>query len=240
MSSRRRSRRCEISIHGDRLMRKRESDWEVYLRSAPQHSAPVRKTAPPTPGVTTRSIEVGPSEVSPPTAAPAPKDAPGGIVGRIEGLVHDVIDDIKDFLFTTYYHLPLRLIYPRAPAIPVSLEQTVDTLGRLLIRTFQTKQAMQGLTNRYKLDGLETYGRDFLFNQNSKTRRVNNLAELKSALGPNSATEFVGNFMKMAFDEVANTEATEFTGPLTQLSLEDPTQWTIGWTTLGVPVATEY
>jgi Lipoxygenase len=213
-------------------MRKRESDWEVYLRSAPQHSAPVRKTAPPTPGETTRSIEVGPSEVSPPTAAPAPKDAPGGIVGRIEGLVHDVIDDIEEFLFPTYYHLPLRLIYPRAPAIPVSLEQTVDTLGRLLIRTFQTKQAMQGLTNRYKLDGLETYGRDFLFNQNSKTRRVNNLAELKSALGPNSATEFVGNFMKMAFDEVANTEATEFTGPLTQLSLEDPMQWTIGWTTL--------
>jgi hypothetical protein len=168
------------------------------------------------------------------------KTRPGGIVGRIEGLVHDVIDDIEDFLFPTCFHLPLGLIYPHAPAIPVSLEQTVDTLGRLLIRTFQTKQAMQGLTNRYKLDGLETYGRDFLVNQNSKTRRVNNLAELKSALGPGSTTEFVGNFMKMAFDEVANTEATKFTGPLTQLSLEDPTQWTIGWTTLGVPVATEY
>jgi hypothetical protein len=145
MSSRRRSRRCEISIHGGRLMRKRESDWEVYLRSAPQHSAPVRKTAPPTPGETTRSIEVGPSEVPP---------------------AHG--------------------------------------------RTGAERRA-QG---------------------HRRSDRVNNLAELKSALGPGSATEFVGNFMKMAFDEVANTEATEFTGPLTQLSLEDPTQWTIGWTTL--------
>ena len=78
-------------------MRKRESDWEVYLRSAPHHSATRRETAPPTASGKTRSIDVGPSDVSPPADAPASKDAPGGIVGRIEGVVQDIVDDIKDF-----------------------------------------------------------------------------------------------------------------------------------------------
>ena len=74
--------------------------------------------------------------------------------------------------------------------MPVSFDDTVDTLARLLIRTFQTKQAMQGLTNRYTLDGVEAYGRDFLFNQNSKTRRRESPSQLRAVLGSKSVREF--------------------------------------------------
>jgi Lipoxygenase len=194
-------------------MRKRESDWEIYLRSAPRDIAIALAAVPSQPGT--------------PTAA----KVPDGIEGRILGFGRDLLDDIERLFSCRYFHLPLREIYPHLPAVPVSLADTVDNLARLLIRTFQTKQSMQGLTNRYKLDGIEAYGRDFLFNQNSRTRRVNNLAELKSALGPSSVREFVENLMRVALDQVVMTEATEFNGPMTQLSLEDPAQWTISWTT---------
>ncbi len=194
-------------------MRKRESDWEVYLRSAPHHVATAPEEAPPHP------------------AASASKEGASGIEREILGFGHDVIDEVEGFFRPAYFHLPIRAIYPHVPAVPVSLADTVDSLARLLIRTFETKQSMQGLTNRYKLDGVEAYGRDFLFNQNSKTRRVNNLAELKSALGPSSIREFAANLMRVALDQVAITEATEFSSPLTQLSLEEPAQWTISWTT---------
>jgi Lipoxygenase len=195
-------------------MHKRESDWEVYLRSEPRHAATSPAQAPAQP------------------SAPAPAEHPGGIIGGILDFGRHVIDEVEDFFRPRYFHLPVRTFYPHVPAVPVSLDDTVDTLARLLIRTFQTKQAMQGLTNRYTLDGVEAYGRDFLFNQNSKTRRVNHLAQLRSVLGPKSVREFAENLMKIAVDQVAMTEATEFSGPLTQLSLEDPEQWTIAWTTL--------
>jgi len=229
-------------------MRTRNSDWEVYLRTASyldsqpdsKPNATKDNTTPwslteategkitpwslteATEGKITPFSEVDPTEPK--------KDL--GLIEEIVDFGERIVDGIINTLFHEIQHLPLREIYPNIPAIPVSLSRTVDTLGRVLIRTFQTKQALQGLSNRYELGGYQSYGRDFLYNKKIRSKRVTVFTEMQRMLSPNSTLDFAGVFLDMAAHE-----ATRFkdwiTDPveLTDLSIESPDQWTISWTT---------
>ena len=139
---------------------------------------------------------------------------------------------IRGDLFPRIFHLPLNLLWPNVPAIPVSLEQTITTVGSLLIRTFQTKQAMQGLCNQYSIGGVTAYGRDFLYDQTSSTKLVASLKELQSSpiLNPILVESFVKTVLEVAKSDVQKVSASESAGGLTGLSLEDSTQWSISWT----------
>ena len=116
--------------------------------------------------------------------------------------------------------------------MPVSLSDTIDTLGRLLIRTFQTKQSMMGLSNRYNINGFSAYGRDFLYNREIRSRRVENFSELQRVLSPISPGNFAGAMLSMTAGKMAKSlENAVSPSSLTDLAIESPEQWTISWTT---------
>ena len=62
------------------------------------------------------------------------------------------------------HHLPLWLLGLKdIPAVPIQLEAMADTLLKLGIRTEQTMQAKQGLTNTYTIGGVTATGYEFVF-----------------------------------------------------------------------------
>ena len=68
------------------------------------------------------------------------------------------------------WHPPLEYAFPNLPAVPIDLEGMADTLIRLGIRSEQGKQAKQGLTNTYTVDGVTDTGYGHLFGEIRATR----------------------------------------------------------------------
>lgn len=218
-------------------MHKRNSDWEVYLNSVPRFSkadqaldrelltktvqegsARVESLSTRSPESTTETIRAEPKKPS--------------FLSRIFSFLHSLPGRIWNYFFPKLLHLPVKKIYPHVPAIPVSIIDTVDTLGRLLIRTFQTKQSMMGLSNQYQIDGHTSYGRDFLYNREIRSRQITNYTRMKQALGSVSPVNFAGVVMDVVKSDVsAASNWLRNTDPLTSLAIESPDQWTISWTT---------
>jgi Lipoxygenase len=222
---------------GEFTMKKRYTDWDIYLRTAPRGgvgaSSPPTKTAElehspeaRTAAVIPESVDSSMLQTEPQTAAPA------GFGERIKSFFLAIPRRIYDFFFPKILHLPVKKIYPNLPAVPISIAEMIDTLGRLLIRTFQTKQSMMGLANRYEIGGFTAYGRDFLYNREIRSRRVTDLTELQRIISPVSPTNCVGAALELMTGKMARAVENRV-GPssLTDLPIESPDQWTISWTT---------
>lgn len=218
-------------------MRKRNSDWEVYLNSEPRFSKSNQVLEQ---ELLTEKVQTGTvraeslSTVSPgSTVESIPAETPKpGFFSRLFGFLKSLPGRIWNYFFPKILHLPLKLIYPSVPAIPVSIIDTVDTLGRLLIRTFQTKQAMMGLSNQYQIDGHTSYGRDFFYNREIRSRQVTNYTRMQQVLGSVSPVKFAGVVMDVVKSDVSDSiKGFRNTDPLTSLAIESPDQWTISWTT---------
>ncbi|MFM7318832.1 MAG: lipoxygenase family protein [bacterium] len=91
---------------------------------------------------------------------------------------------------------------------------------------------MMGLANRYEIGGITSYGRDFLYDKQIRSRQVTNYTQLKQTLSSISPVNFAGVCFDMAKNEMASAgQWFSSTQSLTSLAIESPEQWTISWTT---------
>ncbi len=142
------------------------------------------------------------------------------------------------FVSESIAHLPLDLFglgWTNIPAFPISLEETAEAVGRLLIRSFQIKQAVQGLTNPYTIGEYAGVGRDFLYGRTSTTRLVTSLKTLSSLIDDSSASWTILSLIKDAIvrgvEDVASSISPQPPSPFVEQYLEDPKQWSMSWTT---------
>lgn len=134
-------------------------------------------------------------------------------------------------LFDNVHHLPLRLFgLEDIPAVPIQLEEMADTLVKLGIRSRQTRQAKQGLTNTYTLGGVTATGYEFVF---GRAAGIDDLADaareqLRQSLLLEPARVLTSLFDRAFHDRPAL--AATAADPLTSLPLDHPEQYAMGWT----------
>ena len=123
--------------------------------------------------------------------------------------------------------MPLRTMYPHLPAVPVDVAGAIDTLARLKIRAEQTLQAVQGLNQRFRINGKTRTAYAFLYGGMSAPSQIEALDELTKSLRerPGEASAEVQRRARRR-DAAAPTIGTS-----TPLSLDSPEQFSIGWTT---------
>ncbi len=151
----------------------------------------------------------------------------------------------------TIHKLPLRLFGLKdAPAVPFEIEGLAGTLIKLGIRAEQTKQATYGLSNVFTIQGTTAPAYAFLFGgpksgvgeiQETKgsTETVGTphradqaaqaRAELQAMLSHSEASLLHFATEKVSREDPRPLVATP-AGPLTGLSLDDPTQFSLSWT----------
>jgi hypothetical protein len=151
---------------------------------------------------------------------------------HFESLVHDELDDILD----TIEKLPLdRNTYKNVPAIPISLKEIPDTLFKLTERSYATTQAKAGLSNTYTIKGITANGYSFLYSDERKTENINRRYALRKEI-QRIAIPRVGNLiLSVGLDERLGKNGYKNPMPqgtaLNQLSLDEPRQFSISWTT---------
>lgn len=140
-------------------------------------------------------------------------------------------------------HLPLRLLgLENVPAVPFQLLETLETLGRLGLREVQTQQAKQGFSNVYRIGGFENTGYAYLFGSgatDTEAERGALRAKLQGsgklgALGEAALLAALIEELRAGQHEAASATAglaAEAVEPITALSLENPEQFTLSWTT---------
>jgi hypothetical protein len=133
------------------------------------------------------------------------------------------------------FQLPLRAFgLKNIPAVPVDLEGMVDTLLKLDVRAKQTEQAIQGLSKTYTLSGRTAPAHAFLFGGEAADAKPGAARErLRGFLSGNPLeifTSLVGKLKEEGKELVG--EAVGGGDDLTALSLDDPRQWSMSWTTL--------
>jgi hypothetical protein len=141
-----------------------------------------------------------------------------------------------------YFKLPLRLFGLKAiPAVPVDLEGMVDTLIKLDVRGKQKEQATQGLTREFTIDGLTARAFNFLYGGQPIDEPAATARErLRKSLSGNPI-KILGALADRLKDEGEELFEKLHGGSgdsgadgvdLTTLSLDDPKQWSMGWTLL--------
>lgn len=147
------------------------------------------------------------------------------------------------------HHLPLRFFGLKdIPAIPVQLAKVLPTGLRLLNRLQQQQQALEGLNNMYTIDDITTVGYEFMFGGNAspadeesgaaseKTGSANALKTLNELVASMKGESDILQGLRFvkALTDAGTGSKTATTGTevsLQGLSLEDPTQWSMSWTT---------
>jgi hypothetical protein len=125
--------------------------------------------------------------------------------------------------------LPLREFFPDLPAIPVDLEGMLETLVNLGIRAEQVKQAKQGLTRNFTINGVKRPAYAFLFKGTTAPTEHEDWQTLEELLRVNP---------ERALDELQENldRLRDLTPPpapaTTPLPLERPRQFSISWTTI--------
>jgi hypothetical protein len=135
-------------------------------------------------------------------------------------------------LLKNVHHIPLRLLgLADIPAVPIQLEAMADTLLKLGIRAEQTKQAKQGLTNTYTIGGVTATGYEFAFGRSPGFQEEVDAARehIRQVLVAAPAAILTSLFDKALQDTVATTAPAA--DPITALSLDQPEQWSLSWTT---------
>ncbi len=159
----------------------------------------------------------------------------------------------------SFHQLPLRLLgLKHIPAVPVTLDGLLGSLVRLGIRAEETKQATHGLNNVYTIGGVTLPAYPFLFGTSSSGGapavqadggvaaqvaptgdRADRAAEARQGLATLLAdrpVELLRLLLEKVGDEVDAKLLTEQAksqagGDPTELSLDDPKQFSMSWTT---------
>lgn len=143
---------------------------------------------------------------------------------------------------------------PNVPAIPLPTRlEILDTLAKLLARTLEVKPSLKALTNEYTIDGQTETGYTFMFGKSFFAMSMEEdeamqapASELEAVLKEASSTfkedskklmsEFEDEaYLKKDADAVPQASAMAFgfgnDTDVTTLSLEEPKQWAMSWTT---------
>jgi hypothetical protein len=130
--------------------------------------------------------------------------------------------------------LPVREIgLKNVPAIPVDLGGLADTLSKLVVRVKQREQALQGLSRTFTIGGSTARAYNFLFGSGAADAKAAEAHEdLRGFLSRDPSEILAGLVGQLkAQDEEQALNAVGGGDDLTRLSLDDPRQWSIGWTT---------
>lgn len=159
----------------------------------------------------------------------------------------------------SFHQLPLRLLgLKNIPAVPVTLDGLLSTLVRLGIRAEEIKQAAHGLNNVYTIGGTTQPAFPFLFGTSSsgdapavradggvaaQVAPTGDRADRAAAARQELATLLAGRpaeLLRVMLEKVGDEADAKLeeelakgqagSGP-TELSLEDPQQFSISWTT---------
>jgi len=131
------------------------------------------------------------------------------------------------------------------PAIPLDIVSMKDTLTRLAIKLKQREQALQGLSKTITIGGSTAPGYAFLFGREAPvTRPAAALERVRTFLerNPLGLLSSLVDKLKAQEDRLVRKAGDD----LTRRSLDDPKQWSIGWTnfpdaySLGLPYLDEY
>jgi hypothetical protein len=125
--------------------------------------------------------------------------------------------------------LPLRSTYPNLPAVPVDALGAVDTLAKLSVRQQQEIQAKQGLTQKYRINGVTGTAYAFLFGGTSTVALSEASARVAKSLQEhpeNAPLELYRSIRSRA----GTTSAANAAAAARPLSLERPEQFSISWT----------
>lgn len=135
------------------------------------------------------------------------------------------------FLFNRILPLPLHLLgLKNIPGVPVVVDQWLETIVRLGERAIQTKPAKNGLTNTYTIGGNTATAHAFLYGGTPTNALANARDALAEELKAHPMLAAAKLFAKSAHG--AAKPAVPTGDALTQLSLDDPAQFAISWTTL--------
>ncbi|MFY9933315.1 MAG: lipoxygenase family protein [Streptosporangiaceae bacterium] len=128
------------------------------------------------------------------------------------------------------HHLPLRKLgFGNVPAVPVDLPGMADTLVRLGVKTKQYEQALQGLSRSYTIRGTTARAYTFLYgNETPDAKRARGRERLHGLLRRNPP-EIGASLAAGKLDERDDEKPPH---DLTTVSLDDPRQWSMSWTTL--------
>jgi hypothetical protein len=141
-------------------------------------------------------------------------------------------------------HLPLRKLgFEHAPAVPVDLPGMPDTLVRLGIKVKQYEQALQSLARTYTIRGTTARAYTFLYGDESPdAKRARGRERLHNLLRRNPLEIHAA----LAAEKIDERDDGPPRHDLTTVSLDDPRQWSMSWTTLpdvysiGLPHLDEY
>lgn len=130
--------------------------------------------------------------------------------------------------------LPLRAAgLEYAPAIPIDVAGMLDTLAKLDIRLKQREQALEGLARTFTIDGSTARAHDFLFGGHTTDAQQAGIREKLRVLLNRNPLGVLADLLERikAQDAEPVHYASGGAKDLTTLSLDDPRQGSISWTT---------
>ena len=128
------------------------------------------------------------------------------------------------------HQLPVRKLgFKYVPAVPVDISGMVDTLLKLGIKTKQYEQALQGLSKTFTIGGSTARAYNFLYgDEEADAKRGAARERLRGFLSRNP----LEIHHSRAAEKLEEQDEELAQHHLTTLSLDDPTQWSMSWTTL--------
>jgi hypothetical protein len=120
------------------------------------------------------------------------------------------------------------------PAVPLDILGMLDTLLKLGVKVKQREQALQGLSKMFTIGGSTAPAYAFLYGREAAdTKAATALDRVRAFLNRNPLGLLSGLVDKIkAQDEELVLRAAKTGGDdLTTRSLDDPKQWSMGWTT---------
>ncbi len=133
--------------------------------------------------------------------------------------------------------LPLRLLgFTNIPAIPFQLGKIPGTLLKLGLRAKATTQAKKGMNKFHTIGSFNENGYSYLYGRGKDTEAVTEAAResLKKELEKSSeAVELVSSKLKNRLSAKEKQVTSKAVDPITELSLTDPCQFAMSWTTFG-------
>jgi hypothetical protein len=126
-------------------------------------------------------------------------------------------------------HLPIKAFFPNLPAIPVDLVGMAETLVRLGLRSEQVIQAKQGLTRLFTIDGRTETGYAFLYGDTNAAAKTTAWTELEKNLRTDPEQVVTEHIVK-PIREKKGPRPLQLAGTPDALSLEQPEQFSISWT----------
>ena len=135
---------------------------------------------------------------------------------------------------STMLQLPLReLGLKYIPAIPVDVHGMADTVSRLAIRVKQREQALQGLSKMFTIGGSTARAYNFLYGSGEADKKAAAARTASHAFLAGDPSKIVSGLVRQLKEPREELALIAVGGGdhLTQLALDDPKQWSIGWTT---------